>query len=108
LVAPKPPRVREDDGVPVATLRRHYAKYERTAEDDATELAKLRTPRTEKIELDRKIRDDLSHDLSHGEAGDEESVDPSEGKGMEQKGFELVRAVISKGFLGFIVLLRPT
>ncbi len=39
---------------------------------------------TEEMTDHHKIRDDLSH----GETGDEESVDPSEGNEMEQKGFE--------------------
>jgi hypothetical protein len=32
----------EQTGVAIQTLKRHYARYERTAEDDATELARLR------------------------------------------------------------------
>jgi hypothetical protein len=69
-------------------LRRHYARYERTPEDDAAELAKLRTKPREEGRADSENRGELSHGLSHGQAGGDESVGISEAKEMEQKGFE--------------------
>jgi hypothetical protein len=74
----------EQTGVAVQTLRRHYAKYERTAEDDAAELSKLRARNRRQGEK----RGNLSHDLSHGEETNEQSADFLEGNEMEQKGFE--------------------
>jgi integrase len=78
----------EQTGVAVQTLRRHYAKYERTAEDDAAELARLRAKVHNETPAESRNRDNLSHDLSHEEELEEQTADFPEGNEMEQKGFE--------------------
>ena len=78
----------EQTGVAVQTLRRHYAKYERTAEDDAAELARLRVRSGKEGTAETQNRDNLSHGLSHGEEPAEPPRDLSQGNEMEQKGFE--------------------
>jgi hypothetical protein len=40
----------EQTGVAEGTLRKHYAKYIRTAQDDAAELAKLRSRRKSAVQ----------------------------------------------------------
>jgi hypothetical protein len=78
----------EQTGVAVQTLRRHYATYERTAEDDAAELARLRTESREDGEPSGENRGDLSHGLSHEDTPADETSDLPERNEMEQKGFE--------------------
>jgi hypothetical protein len=86
----------EQTGVAVQTLKRHYARYERTPEDDSTELARLRPREAKEDEGKGESGDTLSHDLSHGEdAGEQSSEFP---KGMEQKGFEPVTGRRNKRF----------
>ena len=63
----------EQTGVAVATLRRHYARYERTAADDAAELARLRPRAITEGGASGESGDNLSHDLSHGEEATEAS-----------------------------------
>jgi hypothetical protein len=78
----------EQIGVAIQTLRRHYAMYERTAEDDAGELARLRADNRKENAADGKTRGNLSHDWSHEEGAAEQSREFSEGSVVEQKGFE--------------------
>jgi integrase len=78
----------EQTGVAVQTLRRHYAKYDRTAEDDAAELARLRAKVLDESAAEPKNRANLSHDLSHEEELAEQTTEFLEGNLMEQKGFE--------------------
>ena len=78
----------EQTGVAIQTLKRHYAKYERTAADDAAELARLRPRLPQEDKTDIEKRDKLSHDLSHGEEAEEQSGEFPKGNEVEQKGFE--------------------
>jgi hypothetical protein len=61
----------EQTGVAIQTLKRHYAKYERTLEDDAAELARLRPRAPKEDETSGENGGELSHDLSHVEAAGE-------------------------------------
>jgi hypothetical protein len=78
----------EQTGVAVQTLRRHYATYERTAEHDAAELARLRADNRRENAAEGKTRGNLSHDLSHGEGIEEQTAGDVEENEVEQKGFE--------------------